>query len=132
MILLDTHVAVWIRTGRDRIGPRCHRLIERGARKTTLAKSAISFWEVALLREKGRVDFGQDAWSWREETLERGLVEIAVDGDIAIRAARLADFHADPADRVIVATALAGHTLVTADQRILSWSGGLRSVDARR
>ena len=61
-----------------------------------------------------------------------GLVEIPVDGDIGIRANRLDDFHADPADRIIVATALGGHTLVTADSRILQWGGDLRRVDARR
>ena len=36
------------------------------------------------------------------------------------------------ADRLIVATALGGHTLVTADERILSWSGRLDRLDARR
>ena len=41
-----------------------------------------------------------------------------MDGDIGIRASALTDFHADPADRIIVATAMGGHRLVTADERI--------------
>ena len=48
----------------------------------------------------------------------------------AFRAATLTDFHADPADRLIVATALAGHRLVTSDRRILEWPGKLSRLDA--
>ena len=47
------------------------------------------------------------------------MFEIAVDGGIGIHAVGLADFHADPADRLIVATALRGHILATADEKIL-------------
>ena len=53
-----------------------------------------------------------------------------MDGEIGIRAATLPDFHADPADRLIVATALEGHRLVTADRRILDWPGQLSRLDA--
>ena len=68
----------------------------------------------------------QDIGAWRRRLFREGLREIPVDGDIGIRAAELADFHADPADRVIVATALlGGHQLVTADRRILEWRGPL-------
>ena len=66
------------------------------------------------------------------ELLGQGLIEIPVDGDIGIRANALPDFHADPADRIVVATALTGHRLVTADDRILEWSGSLDRLDARR
>ena len=58
------------------------------------------------------------------------MVEIPMDGKIGIRAASLDDFHGDPADRLIVATALAGHRLTTADQRILDWSGKLNRLRA--
>lgn len=106
--------------------------MERGLREGTLAASAFSFWEIALLHHKGRIKLLQDITSWRARLLDDGLIEIPVDGDIAIRSYNLADFHADPADRIIVATALGGHSMVTADERILSWSGQLRRIDARR
>jgi PIN domain nuclease of toxin-antitoxin system len=57
-------------------------------------------------------------------------VEIPVDGEIGIRATGLADFHGDPADQLIVATALGGHQLVTADERILDWPGALGRLRA--
>ena len=62
--------------------------------------------------------------------LNQGIVEISVDGEIGIRANGLKNFHADPADRIIVATALYGHRLVTADRRILDWPGDLYRLDA--
>lgn len=132
MILLDTHVLLWSRLALPHIGPACRRLLEQGLREGSLAASAFSFWEIAMLHEKGRIELGYDKRAWRTRLLEDGLVEIPGDGDIAIRANELAGFHGDPADRLIVATALGGHTLVTADERILSWSGRLDRLDARR
>ena len=131
MILLDTHVLLWFRLGSRRIGRQCRELMRRGLQEGTLAASAFSFWEIALLHDKGRMNLLQDVRAWRTQLLRDGLNEIPVDGDIAIRANGLQDFHADPADRIIVATALGGHSLVTADDRILSWSGQVRRVDAR-
>jgi PIN domain nuclease of toxin-antitoxin system len=59
------------------------------------------------------------------------LPEIPVDGEIGITAARLAALHADPADRLIVATALCARaTLVTADARLLAMKGGPSCQDA--
>ena len=94
--------------------------------------SAISFWEMGMLQAKGRIIYPEDVGVWRREQLRQGLIEIPVDGEIGIRANTLADFHADPADRLIVATALQGHDLVTADERILNWPGPLQRQDARQ
>jgi PIN domain nuclease of toxin-antitoxin system len=53
-------------------------------------------------------------------------------GEIGIAAAQLQDLHGDPADRIILATALHHRaTLVTADQRLLAWTGPLERHDAR-
>ena len=119
-----------MRRGDGRLGRVARREIERAWQSDELAVSAISFWEVAMLVDKGRIRLSDDVHTWRREHLEQGVVEIPVDGDIGIRAAGLTDFHADPADRLIVATALAGHRLVTSDHRILGWSGSLNRLDA--
>ena len=81
--------------------------------------------------EKGRIQLPTDLDSWRRDLLRYGLVEIPVSGEIAMRAGLLPDMHGDPCDRLIVATALEGHELVTADARILAWPGPLRRSDAR-
>ena len=83
-----------------------------------------------MLKDKGRIRFPEDVGMWRREQLDQGVVEVAVDGKIGIRAIGLTDFHADPADRLIVATALEGHRLVTADERILDWAGRLSRLRA--
>ena len=83
-----------------------------------------------MLKVKGRLDFPEDIQIWRREMLGQGLVEIPLDGGIATRAGLLEDLHGDPADRIIVATALEGHRLVTADSRILNWPGPLDRMNA--
>ena len=83
-----------------------------------------------MLVHRGRIRLADDVHSWRRKHLEQGVVEIPVDGEIGIRAVELTDFHADPADRLIVATALADHRLVTSDRRILEWPGRLHRLSA--
>ena len=132
MLLLDTQVLIWIRFGNRRLGRNARDVIERAVRGDDVAVSAITFWEVAMLRNKGRLRFPEDVGLWRQELLGQGLTEIPVDGEIGIRANALSGFHADPADRIIVATAQGGHRLVTADERILAWDGNLARLDARK
>ena len=131
MILLDTHVLLWLLLDDSRLGDQTRQVIYTAWAESEVAVSAITFWEVAMLHEKGRLNLLADIDSWRVNLLESGLTEIGVDGRLGIRAATLQDFHADPADRVIVATTLEGHRLVTADRRILGWSGDLDRLDAR-
>ena len=131
MILLDTHVLVWQEQGDLRLGPQTRRVIARALQEDRAAVSAISFWEVGMRLQKGRLGFSLDLDVWRRDLLDQGLVEIRVDGGIAARAGLLPDMHGDPADRMIVATALEGHQLVTADEKILQWPGPLSRLDAR-
>lgn len=123
---------LWLRLGEPRLGTNARREIDQAWQSNEVAVSAISFWEVAMLKDKGRIRFPMDVELWRREQLAQGLVEISVDGEIATRAGLLPHMHGDPADRLIVATALAGHRLVTADQRILDWSGRLSRLDAAK
>ena len=131
MILLDTHVVIWLRTGDGRLGPRALHEVETALREGNGGVSAISFWEIGMRVQKGRLNLGRPLDAWREELVQAGLVEIPVDGRIAARAGLLVELHGDPADRIIVATALEGHDLVTSDSRILGWSGALTRLDAR-
>ena len=62
--------------------------------------------------------------------MARAVIEIVVDGAIRSRGAIPRDFLVDWSDRIIVATALEGHRLVTADQGILEWSGQVRRLSA--
>ena len=133
MILLDTHVLVWYTKGLDTLGVETRQLADDALSRNELVVSAITFWEVEMLIRRGRLDLMQSTTAWRQTLLDQGLIEMPVAGDIGIMAAALSDFHRDPADRLITATALQYSTqLVTADDRILGWTGALLRHDARR
>jgi len=126
VIVLDTHALLWMDRNDPMLGPQTRELIENNWRSDVVAVSAISFWETALLADRGRVVVPVPAEAWRLDLLQAGLREIPVDGRIALLATRLEGLHRDPADRFIVATSLQlGATLVTADSEILGWAGNL-------
>jgi PIN domain nuclease of toxin-antitoxin system len=125
-------VVVWTLEGSRRLGRRTQRAIEREARRSAVLVSAISFWEITMLVQHGRLRLETSFDEYREQAL-RGIQEQPVDGAIAILAARLDALHGDPADRMIVATALQrGATLVTADEALLEIERGPELLDARR
>lgn len=133
MILLDTHVLVWLDSADPRLGAEAKLAIDEAHRAGELAVSAISFWEAAMQIEKGRLQLDIPAHVWREDLLSAGLLEIPVNGEIGITAATLEGFHGDPADRLIASTALVrGACLLTADGKILDWNGTVQRQDARR
>ena len=133
MILLDTHALIWLAEGLPDLGKQARRIVDKALGQDSLSVAAISFWETAMLHQRGRVRLAQPLEIWRSALLEQGLIELPVTGDIGIAAVQLADFHADPADRLITATAVLHRaTLVTADKRILTWSGILQRHNARR
>jgi PIN domain nuclease of toxin-antitoxin system len=132
LIILDTHVLIWLDAGLPELGDETAGKIDREFASGDVAVSAISFWETAMLVAKGRLVIAKPLLRWREDLLNAGLLELPVDGRLGIESADLPDFHGDPADRFIVASALnAEGTLVTADRKILAWSGPLNTLDAR-
>ena len=133
MILLDTHALVWLSEGLPTLGKQARKIADQALAEDALAVSAISFWEIALLQQKERITLTQPVPAWRKQLLELGLQELPVDGEIGIAATTLTNFHADPADRFITATALIlGASLLTADKRILQWTGKVRRLNASR
>ena len=132
MLLLDTHVLIWLDEGNSRLGKIALQKIIQSLSSNQLGVAAISFWEVAMLIEKQRLVMQTELDVWRSELLKTGLIEIPLRGSTAIRAGQLRMFHGDPADRMIVATAIEnGATLMTADTKILSWSLFDQKIDAR-
>lgn len=131
MILLDTHVLLWRAADDARVGKRATRRIDRGLADGAVVISAFSFWEISVLVNAGRLRLRATPEDLRSATLETGVREVPVDGRIAILSTRLQGMHADPADRIIVATALElGATLVTADEAILAMKSGPLRLDA--
>lgn len=132
VILLDTHVIIWLTTDDPALGPESRAFYEQARENAELAVSAISFWELAMLVGKGRLSVETSPAQHRYRILAAGAQEIPVTGDIGIIAAGL-NLHGDPADRLIVATALAHDaTLMTADKALLRWKNKLHRQDASK
>lgn len=132
-VLLDTHALVWLALGETSLGRRGRAMIDDALKDDAVYVSAISFFEIATLCRRGRLQLYAAIEVWRQRVLQQGIIEIPVQGDVAIAAADLDGLPGDPADRLITAAALSrGYTLVTADERILGWAGTLLRHDARR
>jgi len=92
----------------------------------------MSFWEVAILEARTRLELPAKIAEWRAQLLAAGLVEIPVDGNIGLRAIGPGGLPNDPVDRLIVATALHHDAaLMTADERLLGWDHSMVRHDAR-
>ena len=132
MIVLDTHALVWAINDERKLGRKTRKLIDRMWVGNRVAVCALTFWEVALLHARRRIELPTPTGEWRVQLLADGLIELPVDGSIGVRAVDLDGLPDDPADRLIVATALHHRAeLVTADERRLAWKHALVRHDAR-
>lgn len=119
-VLLDTHI--WIRwlTQQPPLPVAQQTALSRLAAQQPPSISAISLWEVQMLHAKGRLPLDRPFERWIRQVSHAEVVRILpLDVDVVIALDHLDDFHGDPADRLIVATALAhGLPLATEDRAI--------------
>lgn len=130
MLILDTHALIWAHKG-IRIGKRAQARITSEARKHELFVSAITPWEIALGVRRGRIRVAGDVLEWIEAALDALSCAVAsLEPAIAVDAVNLPAWdHADPSDRIIVATARRlGAALVTADSAILDYAAATKAV----
>ncbi|MET0217270.1 MAG: type II toxin-antitoxin system VapC family toxin [Burkholderiales bacterium] len=133
MILLDTHVLIWVDIDDPTLGKSTRRLIAQAWEAGELAISSMSFWECAVLHVRQRIVLPKSPLAWRADLLSAGLVELSIDGQIGILATELDPLHKDPADRLIAASAIThSATLVTADERLLKWKHAVKRQNALR
>ncbi len=121
-VLLDTHIALWLDAGSDRLKPSTRKRIDDCWRDGgSIYLSAISVWEIALLVDSGRIALDLSVEAWVERFLARpGVAAVPLDHYAAARAYELHSFrHRDPADRLLVAAAIGIRCpFVTYDRRI--------------
>lgn len=124
--VFDTHVWVWSAAG----DPKAAKLRDFSG---TAIISAISQWEVSMLAMKGRLNLKPDVETWFSANLEPPVSLAPLTAEISIASSRLPDFHGDPADRIIVATAITlGIPLITADEKIIQWNETQRMAQVIR
>ncbi len=134
MELTDTNAIIWFLTGDAQLGGQSTLLISDALNRGEAAFSTISIWEIGMLLQKGRITMSGTADEYRRRLLALRFKEIRVSGTIAARAGCLLDMHGDPADRIIVATAIGRrrHRLITSDRKILNWPHQLDRFPATR
>ena len=131
MILMDTHVLVWLDEASPRLGEAALHQIDTAFKAGEAAVSAISFWEVGIWAKTGRIRMDMDLSVWRDDLINQGVVELPVTSEIGIQAAALEPFYGDAADRLIAATALRHSlTLITADENMLKCKMALQRCNA--
>jgi PIN domain nuclease of toxin-antitoxin system len=121
MILLDTHTLIWWYERDSRLSNHAATAIELGQAQSRVLVSAITSWEVALLLWKGRLALHCGIHQWIAGVARLpGFRFIPVDSAIAIDAVHLPHYSPrDPADRIIIATALRyDASIVTADREM--------------
>ncbi|NDF63080.1 MAG: type II toxin-antitoxin system VapC family toxin [Synechococcaceae bacterium WBB_3_034] len=123
MILLDTHVLIWWVNGEhQRLSDAALQAIE--AEEHQRLVSAISCWEVAMLLERGRLGLSIDCERWLNLVQSVPKLQLLpLSPEVAVASTRLpGTFHADPADRFLVAHARdLNIPLVTGDSKIRAY-----------
>lgn len=124
-ILLDTHAWIWYVSGNASLNKTTQKMITTALYNNEAHLAAISLWEICMLDKKQHITLEMPCLEWINKFLELTHVHILpITPAIAKESCDLpGNFHDDPADRMIVATArVAGLTLVTRDTRILAYS----------
>lgn len=122
MILLDTCTLLWLAAG---VTLPASVMADIANMENGLFVSAISALEIGIKVAKGKLELPLPPAEWWRVVLDHhGIAEVPVEGVIALNAAALPPIHADPADRVIVATAMHLRArLLTPDPMIARYPG---------
>ncbi len=123
--LLDTHILVWWRQDFERLRQAQARVLQSLEKEGHAAGvSAVSLRELAKMIQRRRMEVDMPLDGWLADLEAHPLIEVfPITSKIAAESVRLGDdFHRDPADQIIVATARCHDlTLITADDRIRKW-----------
>ena len=123
MILLDTHVLLWLAHAPDKLSAKATETIQARGRQEGIAIAAISLWEIAWLATNGRLAIQTTVEAFVEKISSRVSVRSITPQIAALACQFPASFPADPADRLIAATALSeGASLITKDSAIRRYS----------
>jgi PIN domain nuclease of toxin-antitoxin system len=123
MMLLDTHVLVWLASEPKRLSAAAREAISSHA--DALYLSAVSAWEISLLVRNGRLTLPMEPEAYVAHAVRRlALIELPVTRETAQASVALPAIHNDPFDRVLIAECgLSRLSLISADKTIAKYPG---------
>ena len=125
MIVLDTHTWIWFISNPEYLSNRAEKAVNAAVKDKSILISSISAWEIALLVQKKRLKLTLEVTDWIAKSESLPFIQfVPVTNSIAVKSVNLPiPLHPDPADRIIIATALSvGAPLVTKDKKLLGYS----------
>jgi len=125
MIVLDTHAWIWFASKPEALSKKARKALDAAVNDKNVLISSISVWEVALLVKNKRLKLSMDVLDWIAKSENLPFIQfIPVSNSIAVKSVNLPQpLHQDPADRIIIATALStGAPLVTKDKKISDYA----------
>ncbi|MBW2704964.1 MAG: type II toxin-antitoxin system VapC family toxin [Deltaproteobacteria bacterium] len=125
MIVLDTHAWIWFTSKPEALSKKAQKALDAAVKEKNVLVSSISVWEVALLVDKKRLKLSMDVTDWIAKSESLPFIQfIPVSNSIAVKSVNLPQpLHSDPADRIIIATALSiGAPLITKDKKISDYA----------
>ncbi len=134
-ILLDTHILIWSLISPDQLSKETKEIISKAQENDMLYIADITLWEIAMLIKKNRISIFMPLRDFLSSiTNIDGLNVVSISASLAADSVTLPDnFDGDPADSLIIAATreIAG-TLLTRDQRILSYSkqGHIKTLES--
>ena len=124
MIVLDTHTWIWYVSNPELLSKRAKRAVNSALTIKEIFISSISVWEVALLVASKRLQLTMHVSDWIAKSEAFPFFKfVPVDNAIALKSVNLPEsLHKDPADRIIIATAMVmGAPVVSKDEKILNY-----------
>lgn len=122
--LIDTHIWIWFVSGNTEIKKNIQKTITRALHDNNVYLAAISLWEICMLEKRQRIRLEMPCLEWINRFLElTHIIILPLTPKIAHESGYLpGNFHGDPADRLIAATArIHDLTIVTRDKSILTY-----------
>jgi len=124
MILLDTHAWVWFVSNPELLSKQARKAVDAAMEEKGIFISCISAWEVALLVAKKRLSLTLEVTDWIAKTERLPFFQfLPVDNSVAVKSVNLPQpLHSDPADCIIIATAITmAAPVVTKDEKLLNY-----------
>ena len=101
--LLDTSTWIWVNSDASKLSRRAEEILKDP--DSVFGLCSISLWEVAKKVQKGKLQLDRPVLQWIKTALPETVQVLPVTPEIAVVSTQLKDFHKDPADQIIVATA---------------------------